>query len=276
MKNPKIQCQIHDIVALLCFHNHMSKIVTAAMMVIGNEILSGRTQDANIQHLAEELGNKGIQLKEVRIVPDIEDMIVEATQQLSSRYNYLFTTGGIGPTHDDITSDCIAKAFGVENVIHPVAFKLMADFYASKDIDFNTARQRMAHTPEGAELVENHVSLAPGYRMKNVFVLAGVPRIMRNMLAGILPSLENGSVIKSHAISTDLPEGVLAEHLSSLQAEFPQVDIGSYPKDRKGKVGYDVTLILRSSDYDGLKSSAQKLQTTLVSLGGLAVEGETL
>ena len=138
-------------------------IVNAAMLVIGNEILSGRTRDDNIQHLGVELGLRGIQLQEVRIVADIEADIIKAVNALRQRYDYVFTTGGIGPTHDDITSECIAKAFGVKNTPHPEGFQLLANFYASKGIEFNAARQRMAQTPEGAQLIKNDVSMAPGY-----------------------------------------------------------------------------------------------------------------
>ena len=256
-------------------NNSTITTVTAAMLVIGNEILSGRTQDANIQHLGIELGLHGIQLTEVRIVADIEHDIVNAINALRKRYDYVFTTGGIGPTHDDITSECIAKAFGVPNIPHPVGFKLLADFYASKNIEFNSARQRMAHTPEGATLIKNEVSMAPGYCMDNVYVMAGVPRIMKNMLSGILPLLKGGSVVKSHALTTDLPEGIIAEHLTVLEKSYSgKIDIGSYPKDRKAKKGYIVTLIIRSSDEKLLKEATNKLREKLLKLGGKAIDGE--
>ena len=253
----------------------MDNKVTAAMLVIGNEILSGRTQDANIKHVGKELGLLGIQLSEVRIVPDVEEAIVGSVRALSEQYDYVFTSGGIGPTHDDITSDCIAKAFGVKNVPHPIGFQLLADFYASKEIEFNAARQRMGCTPEGAELINNSVSMAPGYRIANVHVMAGVPRIMRDMLAGILPSLKGGAVIQSKALTTDLPEGVIAEHLTALQNTYgQQVDIGSYPKDRQGKKGYIVTLIVRSSDEHVLQTVVEQIKTMLSELGGQFVTGE--
>ena len=251
------------------------KTVNAAMLVIGNEILSGRTQDANIKHLGTELGLRGIQLSEVRIVADIEQDIVDAINALRTRYDYVFTTGGIGPTHDDITSESIANAFGVPNVPHPTGFKLLADFYASRDIEFNEARQRMAHTPAGATLIKNEVSMAPGYCMENVYVMAGVPRIMRNMLEGILPLLKGGTVVKSHAFTTNLPEGVVAEHLKALEYSFDgKIDIGSYPKDRKGKVGYIVNLIIRSSDEEVLHSATKQLRNKLLALGGAVADGE--
>jgi molybdenum cofactor synthesis domain-containing protein len=251
------------------------KTVRAAMLVIGNEILSGRTQDANIKHLGIELGLRGIQLSEVRVVADIEQDIVDAINALRARYTYVVTTGGIGPTHDDITSECIAKAFGVANTPHPIGFKLLADFYAANDVEFNAARQRMAHTPEGATLIKNEVSMAPGYCMDNVYVMAGVPRIMRNMLEGILPLLTGGAVVKSHAFTTDLPEGLIAEHLKDIEHSFEgNIDIGSYPPDRKGKKGYIVSLIIRSSDEQALASSANQLREKLIELGGKAVDGE--
>lgn len=254
--------------------NH-STTVTAGMVVIGNEILSGRTHDVNVKHLGTELGLHGITLKEVRIVADDENAIITAVNALREAYDYVFTTGGIGPTHDDITSECIAKAFGVNNVPHPVGFKLLEDFYTAKDIEFNEARQRMAHTPEGAELIDNHVSMAPGYRIGNVHVLAGVPRIMRDMLAGVIPTLKGGAVVKSHAITTDLPEGLLAEHLKKLQRSYDEtIDIGSYPKDRQGKKGYIVTLIIRSSNDQILTEVIEKLKATLTELNGRFVDGE--
>lgn len=253
----------------------MKKTITAAMIVIGNEVLSGRTQDANIKHIGTELSLKGIQLLEVRIVPDVESAIVDAVNALRQRYDYVFTSGGIGPTHDDITSDCIAKAFGVKNVPHPEGFPLLEAFYVNKGVEFNAARQRMGHTPEGADLIKNDVSMAPGYRIGNVHVMAGVPRIMRDMLAGILPTLEGGAVVQSKAITTDLPEGVLAEHLKALQNSYDSaVDIGSYPKDRRGKEGYIVSLIIRSSDEQVLNKVLAELKTILEDLGGKFVDGE--
>lgn len=253
----------------------MNNTISAAMLVIGNEVLSGRTQDANIKHVGTELGLKGIQLSEVRIVPDIESAIVNAINALRNSHDYVFTTGGIGPTHDDITSDCIAKAFGVKNVPHPEGYALLEAFYAEKGIEFNEARQRMGHTPEGADLIRNHVSMAPGYRIGNVHVMAGVPRIMRDMLAGILPSLKGGAVVQSRAVTTDLPEGILAEHLKKLQRSYDEaVDIGSYPKDRKGKKGYIVSLIIRSSNEQVLDSVLAELKTILQELGGKFVDGE--
>lgn len=253
----------------------MEKVVKAAMLVIGNEILSGRTHDVNVKHVGTELGLIGIQLSEVRIVPDIEAEIVETINALRSKYDYVFTTGGIGPTHDDITSDCIAKAFGVKNVPHPEGFPLLKAYYDEKGIEFNAARQRMGHTPEGAILVKNHVSKAPGYNIGNVFVMAGVPRIMRDMLAGILPQLEGGAVVKSRAITTDLPEGLLAEHLKKIERSYEHLDIGSYPKDRKDKVGYIVSLIVRSSDPDCIDNAIQELKNSIDKLGGNYVDGET-
>jgi len=249
--------------------------ITASMLVIGNEILSGRTQDANIKHLGTELGLRGIQLQEVRIVADIEQDIIDAVNALRKRYDYVFTTGGIGPTHDDITSESIAKAFGVANTPHPIGFQLLADFYASKGIEFNEARQRMGHTPEGAEMVKNEVSMAPGYRMENVYVLAGVPRIMRNMLSGILPTLKGGAVVQSHALTTDLPEGLIAEYLKNIENEFEgKIDIGSYPKDRQGNKGYIVCLIVRSSEQQAFEDAVKQLRQALIDLGGKVVDGE--
>lgn len=252
----------------------MNKVVKAAMLVIGNEILSGRTHDVNVMHVGTELGLIGIQLSEVRIVADVESEIVDAVNALRNKYNYVFTSGGIGPTHDDITSDCIAKAFGVKNLPHPEGFPMLEAYYAAKGVEFNAARQRMANTPEGATLVKNSVSKAPGYNIGNVYVMAGVPRIMRDMLAGILPQLEGGSVVQSKAVTTDLPEGVLAEHLKQIEQDHDQLDIGSYPKDRRDKVGYIVSLIFRSSNTDTLDSAVDQLKAKIAELGGKCVDGE--
>jgi len=253
----------------------MQKVVKAAMLVIGNEILSGRTHDVNVQHVGTELGLIGVQLSEVRIVPDIEDEIVDAVNALRAKYDYVFTSGGIGPTHDDITSDCIAKAFGVKNTPHPEGFPLLKAFYDEKGIEFNEARQRMAHTPEGATLVRNEVSKAPGYNIGNVYVMAGVPRIMRDMLSGVTPTLEGGAVVKSQAVTTDLPEGVLAEHLKRIERSYEALDIGSYPRDRKGEIGYIVTLIVRSSNQANVESAITELKTAISELGGTHTDGET-
>jgi molybdenum cofactor synthesis domain-containing protein len=202
--------------------------VTAALLVIGDEILSGRTKDKNIGHIAEYLTNIGIELREVRVVPDVEDEIVAAVNALRARYTYLFTTGGIGPTHDDITADSIAKAFGVPIDVDPRAVALMRERYKPEDL--NPARLRMARIPEGADLVENPISKAPGFRLGNVIVMAGVPAIMHAMLDHVAPTLETGARMIVQTINADtVPEGLYAAGLGEIAANHNGVSIGSYP-----------------------------------------------
>jgi molybdenum cofactor synthesis domain-containing protein len=202
-------------------------MITAAALVIGDEILSGRTQDVNVATLARFLGGLGIDLGEVRIVPDAEAEIVTAVNALRARYTYVFTTGGIGPTHDDITADAIGKAFGVPVTHHPDAMALLAARY--KPGEFNESRRRMARMPEGALLVKNPVSVAPGFQIGNVFVMAGVPRIMQAMLEDIAPRLERGVPVIRRSFRVFLPEGRIAEGLAAIQKRHSGTTIGSYP-----------------------------------------------
>jgi molybdenum cofactor synthesis domain-containing protein len=202
--------------------------VTAALLVIGDEILSGRTKDKNIGHIAEYLTDMGIDLREVRVVPDIEAEIVAAINALRSRYTYLFTTGGIGPTHDDITADSVAKAFGVSIDIDPCAVAMMRERYKAEDL--NEARLRMARIPQGAELIENPISKAPGFRIENVIVMAGVPAIMQAMLDAVAPTLRSGVQMIVDTIDTGgLPEGLYAAGLGEVAKGHAGVSIGSYP-----------------------------------------------
>ena len=206
----------------------MTQTVTAAILVIGDEILSGRTKDKNIGTIADYLSAMGIDLSEVRIVPDVEAEIVAAVNALRRRYTYLFTTGGIGPTHDDITADSIAKAFGVAIGEHPEAIRMLLE--RIKPEDLNEARRRMARIPDGAELIRNDVSKAPGFRLANVIVMAGVPAIMRNMLDNVAPQLEGGARMVAESIDAEgLPEGAYAAGLGALAKAHPDVSIGSYP-----------------------------------------------
>jgi molybdenum cofactor synthesis domain-containing protein len=246
---------------------------TAAVLVIGNEILSGRTQDANLAYLARELGTLGIRLKEARVVADEEAAIIEALNALRARYRYVFTTGGIGPTHDDITSECIAKAFGRAYTLHPEAHQIMIDYCRETGRALNEARLRMAHLPEGAALIENKVSRAPGFRVENVFVMAGIPAVMRAMFEAIAPSLETGPSLVSRAFVVFLPEGAVAKDLGQLQARSPGIDIGSYPFVREGRFG--TTLVLRGTDREGLDRAAAELVLLLRGLGGEPVEENT-
>ena len=235
--------------------------VSAAILVIGDEILSGRTKDKNIGYIADYLMQIGIDLREVRIVPDVEDEIVDAVNALRARYTYVFTTGGIGPTHDDITADSIAKAFGVGISEHPRAIELLLT--RIKPEDLNEARRRMARIPHGAELVENRVSTAPGFMIGNVIVMAGVPSIMQAMLAEVTPRLETGARMLSRSIALDRPEAEIAELFAAHQKAYPDVAMGSYPSLRDGRPHTD--LVLRAADEQRLNDAANVLLEQLES-----------
>lgn len=243
-------------------------IVTAALLVIGDEILSGRTKDKNIGWIADHCTAVGIQLKEVRIVADDEKEIVDAVNVLRARYTYVFTTGGIGPTHDDITSPCVAKAFGVPLHRHPEAVAAMEKAYQPGQL--NAARLRMAEVPVGAELIKTSVTAAPGFRMGNVFVMAGVPSIMRAMFDAVKHTLRAGPPVLSRSIATHLPEGTIAADFAALQETYPAVDMGSYPFFRQGKFG--TSLVLRATDEALLAKAVEDLRATISRLGGDAVE----
>lgn len=242
-----------------------NNIVTASMLVIGDEILSGRTQDKNVSYLANRLGEIGIQLKEVRIISDDEDEIVGAINHLREKYNYVFTSGGIGPTHDDITADSVAKAFGVSIDFHPEAMDILTRHYEKSDLDFNDARKRMARIPDGASLIDNPVSKAPGFRIENVHVMAGVPAIMQAMTESLLPDLQGGAKMQSRTLNVDIPEGKVAEKLGALQERYPDVSMGSYPYFRQGAVG--TNLVLRSTDKDELDQAIADLLEILKDFG---------
>ncbi len=244
------------------------KIVTAAVLVIGNEILSGRTQDANLNYLAKGLGEVGVTLKEARFIPDVEATIIAVVNQLRAAYDYVFTTGGIGPTHDDITSESIAKAFGVKWTVHPDAHKHFLNYYAPGEL--NEARMRMAHTPEGAALVYNPVSRAPGFRMGNVYVFAGIPRVAQGMFDGIKHELKGGTPMMSRTVATSLAEGVLAKGLGEIQHRYADIEVGSYPIMRRGAFG--VNLVLRGRDEARLNQSAAEVAAMVRALGDTPVE----
>jgi molybdenum cofactor synthesis domain-containing protein len=239
-------------------------VVTAAALIIGDEILSGRTKDRNIGTLADRLTDIGIVLREVRIVPDDESEIVAAVNALRSRYDYLFTTGGIGPTHDDITADSIAAALGVPIDVDPRALALMQAYYDERRMELTPARRRMARVPQGAVLIENSISVAPGFMIGNVIVLAGVPSIMEVMLDATLKVLRKGTRILSASIDVDRPESEIASVFASHQAEYADVRMGSYPSLRNGK---PVTqLVLRSTDENRLKIATLSLKEKLAKL----------
>ena len=244
------------------------KIVTAALLIIGNEILSGRTQDAILAYIAKGLNEVGVSLREARVIPDIEATIVATVNALRAQYDYLFTTGGIGPTHDDITSECIAKAFGVKWVVHPEAHKHFLNFYQPSEL--NEARMRMATTPEGASLVYNPVSRAPGFRMGNVYVFAGIPRVMQGMFDSIKGELKGGRPVLSRTIATSLAEGILAKDLGAIQNRFEDIEIGSYPIMRRGS--YGVNLVLRGRDAGRLAEATGEVIAMVKALGDTPVE----
>jgi molybdenum cofactor synthesis domain-containing protein len=244
----------------------MSEIVTAAMLVIGDEILSGRTKDRNIGHLADVMTAVGIDLKEVRVVADDEDAIVEAVNALRARYTYLFTTGGIGPTHDDITADSVARAFGVPCEHDEKAMKLLADHYAARGMDFTEARMRMARMPRGAVHIDNPISVAPGFRIENVYVMAGVPSIFQAMLDNVLPTLRSGAKMLSVTIPCPLGEGVIGGPLGEIQKAHPDTIIGSYPKYKDG--GFWTELVVRSRSQEALEAAQAAVAAMVAELSG--------
>ena len=240
-------------------------LVTAAVVVIGDEILSGRTKDKNIGYIADHLTRVGIQLKEVRIVPDEQPAIVEAINALRTRFDYVFTTGGIGPTHDDITSDSIATAFGVSIDVDPRALALLKPYYERRNMELTPARLRMARVPEGATLIENSLSIAPGFMLGNVMVLAGVPSVMQVMLDAATRHLKTGKKMHSVAIDVHRPEGDIAELLATHQNAYPDVPMGSYPFFRDGRLG--TQLVLRSTEAERLNAAADELREKLATRG---------
>ena len=237
-----------------------SEIVTAAILVIGDEILSGRTKDKNIGYIAEYLTNIGVDLREVRIVADEEEAIVAALNALRERYTYVFTTGGIGPTHDDITADSVAKAFGVPIDVDPRARALLLTRIAEKDL--NEARLRMARIPSGADLILNKVSAAPGFRIGNVHVFAGVPAIMQAMLDEVAPTLKTSVRMQSQTVRADLREGDIGSELGAVAKAHPEVVIGSYPffDDKRGP---NTNVVIRARDPDKLAAAARSVEQML-------------
>jgi molybdenum cofactor synthesis domain-containing protein len=242
-------------------------VVTAALCVIGDEILSGRTKDKNIGTIADHLTAIGIQLKEVRIVPDEEDEIIAAVNGLRARYNYVFTTGGIGPTHDDITADAVAKAFGVGIDVDERALGPMKAYFERRGVELTPARLRMARIPFGAELVENSVSIAPGFMLGNVIVMAGIPHIMQVMLLAATKFLKTGKKMLSTSIELHRPEGEIAGVFSDHQKRYPDVPMGSYPFNRDGMPG--TQLVLRSTDPERLAQAENELKIQLSARGWL-------
>jgi len=249
------------------------RIVTAAVLVIGNEILSGRTRDANINYLAVGLTEIGIRLLEVRVVPDVEARIITAVNDMRATYDHVFTTGGIGPTHDDITADCIAKAFGVALRRDERAVDLLTRHYGGPE-HLTDARLRMAHVPDGAILIDNPVSAAPGFQLGNVYVMAGVPRICQAMFDGLKGRLVGGDKVLSLTVSAHIGEGVIAHDLGLLQQRFADLDIGSYPYFRQGR--YGASFVLRGTSRERLEAAAGELRVIIRKLGADPIDGEPL
>lgn len=230
---------------------------TAAMLVIGDEILSGRTRDANMYHLAQELSNRGIDLQEVRVVSDRQDRIVGALNDLRATFDHVFTSGGIGPTHDDITADAVAVAFGVGLEVRADARAILEAHYARTGLELNSARLRMARIPDGAALIDNPVSAAPGFTLGNVHVMAGVPSIFQAMVAALLPGLTGGAPLLSQTLQIARGEGEIAGPLRALAEEYPQLSFGSYPYIRDGAHGANI--VIRGSDGAAIDAAMVKL-----------------
>ena len=235
---------------------------TAAMLVIGDEILSGRTRDANMYHLAGELTKAGIDLSEARVVSDMPEAIIEAVQILAATYDHVFTSGGIGPTHDDITADCIAKAFGCSIDVRDDARALLTAHYEKSGLELNEARLRMARIPDGAALIENPVSAAPGFVVENVYVMAGVPSIFEAMVATVLPTLTGGAPLVSETLRVDRGEGDIAGPLGTVAEAFPDLSIGCYPFQTKtGSFGANV--VIRGTDAEAVTRAKDQLEVAL-------------
>lgn len=248
-----------------------SKIWTAALIVIGDEILSGRTEDKNIAQVARWLNRQGIRLLEVRVVPDQEEAIVAAVNALRPEHDYVFTTGGIGPTHDDITVDSIAAAFGVPVIVHPEARRVLEDYYRDRPLGLTEARLRMARVPEGAELIPNPTSGAPGVKMGNIYILAGVPNIAASMLEALDGTLEGGRPMVSVTVRAHAAESDVASLLKEVQDEHPGVAIGSYPFFKDGR--YGANFVIRSEDGDLAQRTGEALVQGLREAGYEPVEG---
>lgn len=239
--------------------------VSAAVLVIGDEILSGRTKEANAGYIAEMMTASGIRLKEIRVVSDDTSEIVEAINALRGRYSYVFTTGGIGPTHDDITAESVAEAFGVALDVDDRALALMMPYYEKRGLELTPSRLRMARIPHGAQLIPNRISAAPGFRLENVFVLAGVPAIMQVMMDEVLPTLRTGAKMLSSTIKVHGPEGEVADLLTEHQSAFCDVSMGSYPSFADGVMRCE--LVLRSIDADRLKKADAAVRQKLTIVG---------
>jgi len=240
------------------------KIYTAALVIIGDEILSGRTHDKNTPWIAEQLTALGIRLGEVRVIPDIEQTIIDTVNVMRAAHDYVFTTGGIGPTHDDITAESVAHAFGVEVELHEGAYQELLKYYKDES-EITEARKKMAMIPQGGELIDNPVSGAPGIKIENVYIFAGVPRIMQSMFDAVAPTLKGGKPVQSRSVTADLPESAVADELGKIQENYPEISIGSYPQYRNGKFG--TTLVMRGINDNDLNGATEDVVALVKSLG---------
>ena len=241
-----------------------TRTVTGCMIIIGNEILSGRTQDTNLKHLAIELNELGVRMTEARVIPDIEETIIETVLECSKRFDYVFTTGGIGPTHDDITADCIAKAFNTELEMHPDVVAIIKQREAPPEV--MESRLRMARIPRGATLVENPTGGPPGFQVENVFVMAGVPMVMQAMVSSFdRERIKGGLPVRSRTIGAYLGESQVAVPLAEIQDQHPDVDLGSYPFYRKE--GYGTNLVMRGTDEAELEEMLEKVRAMIIGFG---------
>lgn len=262
MRLPGINCE--DTEWSLGMTNTPQRAVTAAMLAIGDELLSGRTKDKNIGHLADVLTAAGIDLKEVRIVPDDEDAIVSALNALRPGFDYVFTSGGIGPTHDDITADAVSRAFEVPCIYDEKAMEMLAANYAKRELEFTESRKRMARMPQGSEHIDNPVSTAPGFHIGNVYVMAGVPSVFQAMLDNVLPTLKTGRKLFSKAVRCPFGEGVIGMPLTAIQKENPETIIGSYPKFENGR--FSTELVVRGSDVAKIDVAVSAIETMIATL----------
>jgi len=235
--------------------------LSAKIIIIGNEILSGKTQDINTNFMANFLTKKGIAVKEVRIIPDIEEDIIQTILELKDSCDFIFTSGGIGPTHDDITSEAIAKALNRKYEINQEAFVLLQEFYSHKPYPFNEARQKMAYMPRGAKLIKNDISTAPGFNIENIYVMAGVPNIMQNMLENLADELPNSEEIYSKTIEIHEPEGNIAIAYGELQKKHPEIEMGSYPFERNGQ--WCTNLVFRGINRQLIEQISSEFVNTL-------------
>ncbi len=247
-----------------------NRVITASVVIIGNEILSGRTQDTNLAHIAQRLNAWGVRVTEARVIPDVEEVIVDTVNDARARFDYVFTTGGIGPTHDDITADCIAKAFGVSLVVNAEIAGRISQRPAPAEVMEN--RMRMARIPEGAALIDNPTGGPQGFRMENVFVMAGIPSVMQAMLSTVGDEIEGGDVVRSKSVTAYLGESQIASALTEIQARYPDVELGSYPFYRSER--YGTTLVMRGTSEANLVSMLEDIENTIIAAGERPVAEE--